>query len=223
VARIALREAVKRLRSLYGTPPPPSATDPYAIALREAAAYLVDDARREATVEALRKEIGLDPETLLRASPDRIARAIEGGGMQPQRRAAKVKECAAIAAEIGPKELARLAREDPKAARKILKRFPGIGDPGADRMLLFARGMRTLAPDSNALRVLLRLSFGEEHKGYSASYRSAAEAVEPELPRDFDGLIRAHGLLRTHGREMCKAKAPACSVCPLASDCPSAT
>ena len=38
----------------------------------------------------------------------------------------------------------------------ILKRFPGIGDPGADKILLCSRGAATLAPESNALRVLLR-------------------------------------------------------------------
>jgi endonuclease III len=221
--RIPLHDAIRKLRALDGDPPPPPATDPYAIALREAAAYLVDDERREATVEALRKEIGLDPQALLRATPARIAKAIAKGGMHPERRAAKVKECAAIAAEVGVKELLKLAQTDPKAAKKILKRFPGIGDPGAGRMLLFSHGVRTLAPDSNALRVLLRLGFGQEGTSYAASYRSANRAVASELSEDFGDLIRAHSLLRMHGKEMCKTKAPACGVCPLAHDCPSAS
>jgi len=223
VPRIKLRDAVKRLRSLYGDPPRPPATDPYGIALREAAAYLVDDERREATIAALKRDVGLEPESLLRASAARIAKAIAKGGMHPERRAAKVKECAGIAAEVGTKELTRLARKDPKAAKKTLKRFPGIGDPGADRMLLLARSVKTLAPDSNILRVLLRLGFGADRGAYAASYRSAAEAVATELPDDFDWLIRAHGLLRMHGKEMCKNTKPACGVCPLAPDCPSAT
>src|SRR2546426_12509444 len=51
----------------------------------------------------------------------------------------------------------------PAEARKILKRFPGIGDPGADKILLFCRGGQGLGPDSNALRVLVRLGRSEEH------------------------------------------------------------
>ena len=89
-------------------------------------------------------------------------------------------------------------------------------------MLLLSRSVKTLAPDSNALRVLLRLGFGKEGAGYAASYRSAATAVAGELPDDFDWLIAAHLLLRLHGQEMCKRSAPACSVCPLAPDCPAA-
>jgi endonuclease-3 len=222
VARLRLRDVVDRLRRLYGDPPAPPASDPYAVALREAVAYLVDDKRREAALAALRKQVGVKPEEILRAGTAKIAAAIADGGMLAKRRAEKVKECAEVAAEVGVRELARLAREDPKAARKVLKRFPGIGDPGADRMLLLARSMKTLAPDSNALRVLLRLGFGAEQSGYAASYRSAAEAVADELPDDFDWLVRAHGLLRLHGREMCKSSAPACGVCPLAPGCPAA-
>lgn len=222
MARLPLREVVARLRAVYGDPPPPPASDPYLVALREAVAYLVDDRRREETFETLRAQVGVEPEALLRASLDRIAKAIAGGGMHPERRAAKVKECAEVAGEVGVRELARLVREDPKAARKILKRFPGIGDPGADRMLMLSRSLRTLAPDSNALRVLLRLGFGKEGAGYAASYRSAVAAASGELPHNFDWLIRAHGLLRLHGQEMCKRSAPACGVCPLAPDCPAA-
>jgi len=222
VASLPLREVVKRLRAVYGDPPPPPATDPYGVALREAIAYLVDDTRREETLEALRAQVGVEPEALLGASLGRIAKAIAGGGMHPERRAAKVKECAAIATEVGPRELARLAREDPKAARKILKRFPSIGDPGADRMLLLSRSLKTLAPDSNALRVLLRLGFGKEDKSYAASYRSVTASVSDDLPDDFDWLIGVHGLLRLHGQEMCKRSAPACGVCPLSRDCPAA-
>ena len=47
-------------------------------------------------------------------------------------------------------------------ARRALKRFPGIADPGADKLLLFAGVTPYLALDSNGLRVLLRLGYGEE-------------------------------------------------------------
>jgi len=115
--------------------------------------------------------------------------------------------------------LRRLVRRDPLAARKVLRRFPGVGEPGADKLLLFAKSRRTLAPDSNGLRVLVRIGYGTESGNYQRMYRSAAMAVEAELPADFAGLIAAHQLLRRHGQELCKRAAPRCYACPLSAGC----
>ena len=93
--------------------------------------------------------------------------------MRPLDRAEKVKTCAALAIEIGRDRLQKAVAAGTPEARKLLKKFPGFGDPGADRALLFGRGKRSLAPDSNALRVLLRVGFGVESPDYGRSYRSA--------------------------------------------------
>jgi len=107
----------------------------------------------------------------------------------------------------------------PQGAMRNLKKFPGIGDPGAEKILLFSRRRAVLALDSNGLRVLLRLGYGTEGKSYAASYRSAQEASRPEWKSDFDWLIGAHQLLRRHGQQLCKAKHPRCEACPLRQDC----
>ena len=57
-------------------------------------------------------------------------------------------------------------------ARRLLRRFPGIGEPGADKVLLFSRTQPVFALDSNGLRTLLRLGYGREVKSYPATYRS---------------------------------------------------
>jgi endonuclease III len=85
--------------------------------------------------------------------------------------------------------------------------------------MLLAHGKRALAPDSNALRALVRLGFGAESEDYTAMYRSTAAAVEPQLPVDFGWLVRAHQLLRRHGQKVCKRSAPRCEVCPLTGLC----
>jgi len=139
--------------------------------------------------------------------------------MKPLHRAEKLRACARIAQEIGVEQLRRVVSSDPAAARKLLKRFPGIGDPGADRILLLARSQASLAPESNALRVLLRLGFGEESKDYARSYRSVIASLAPELPTDFDWMIEAHQLLRRHGQEVCRRSNPRCELCPLTSGC----
>src|SRR5207237_566262 len=102
-----------------------------------------------------------------------------------------------------------------RSLAKIVERLREVyGAPRADKILPFNGKQRTLAPDSNALRVLLRLGFGTESKNYAASYKSAVAAAG-ELPNAKE----AHILLRRHGQEVCKNKAPRCEVCPLRGEC----
>src|SRR5213078_4593126 len=115
---------------------------------------------------------------ILKHSRDEIASIIAGGGMKPEMRAEKVLECARLANRVGVDE-------------KTLRKFPSIGEPYADRILLFNGKKMTLAPDSNALRVLLRLGFGAESKNYATTYRSVVSATTGQL-RDAKFAQRAH-------------------------------
>src|SRR5262249_53606921 len=107
----------------------------------------------------------------------------------------------------------------PPKAKKALKKFPGIGDPGAEKILLFSRARPLLAMESNGLRVLVRLGFGEEQKNYSATYRAVQETLKDQLKQDFDWLIGAHQLMRQHGQELCRRTEPLCNACPLTKHC----
>ena len=220
--RPVLADVIARLEAAYGDPGPPPSTDPFELVVWENAGYLVDDDRRAAVVAALKKRVGLRAEAILAAPIEVIAEVIRDGGIHPRRRADKLHDAAAILLEIGAKRLkqaVRAATESPAEAKKLLKRFPGIGDPGADKILLFARARRSLAPASNALRVLVRLGFGEELSDYGKTYRLATEAIEPELDPDIDRCLAAHLLLRRHGQEICKRTRPRCEACPLAGAC----
>ncbi len=105
------------------------------------------------------------------------------------------------------------------AARKILKKFPVIGDPGSDKILLFGNIAPLPAVPSNCLEVPLRLGFGEEGKNYAKSYRSIQQALGTSLPETFAARQRAYLLLRRHGQEVCKRSKPLCERCPLTEDC----
>ena len=98
-------------------------------------------------------------------------------------------------------------------------KFPSIGAPGADKILLLSRSHPVFALDSNGLRVLLRLGHGREAKSYAATYRSVQEAIAPQLEPDHDWLIRAHLLLRRHGQTLCRRSRPLCEACPVAEGC----
>lgn len=216
----SLADVVSRLEALYGPPEPPAVTDPFEMIVAESAAYLVDDDRRARVFARLREEVGLDPEEILETPTPVLVAAIRDGGMLPEHRAEKLVKAANTALEIGLDHLRKLIRMDPKKAGKLLQKFPGIGEPGADKILLFSRAKSTLGADSNVLRVLVRLGFGEgDDTHYNRMYRSAAEAVAPQLPEDYPWLISAHQLLRRHGQEICRRSAPLCEVCPLTHGC----
>lgn len=220
-ARWPLTEAIRLLRRRFGKPDPPPVTDPFEIVLWEACAYLVDDERRKQVFDRLKARTGADPERIAAMGTDVLAELIEDGGMMPRMRAEKVQAAANLALDIGTAELKRLCKADPARARRALKRFPGIADPGADRILMVAGGARTLGLESNGVRTLSRLGFGQvAARDYAKTYRAVSLDVAAELPGTAAGRIEAHQLFRLQGRFLCKTNAPRCGECPLAARCP---
>jgi endonuclease-3 len=206
------------LRKLYGKPGQPAWTDPFQLILYENVAYLASDARRDEAFELLRKRTGLTPGEIL-AAPPATLREIAGRGILPAGTAEKLREIARIAVEEFGGDLAPVLRLPPREAIRELRKFPSIGEPGAEKILLFTGARPILALESNGLRVLLRLGFGKEEKSYAKSYRSAQEAASAEIPESRGARIEAHLLLRRHGQELCKRNHPRCEACPLRPDC----
>jgi endonuclease III len=217
-----LPQVLAALERAYGEPALPATRTAFEMVLWECVAYLVEDERRAAVFNALRRKTGCAPERIGALSARQLGELLAGGGILPAQRVRKVFEAAALAAEIGPATLEEAVARDEKAARKLLRKFPGIGEPGAEKILMTLGGLATLAPESNGLRVLTRLGLGEESTSYARTYRSAARAVAADLPAAPAARVRAHHLLRLHGQRCCKRTAPHCSECPLARICPSA-
>jgi len=215
----SLKKIIRKLKTHYGPPAPPKTSDAFEIILLENVAYLVDDAKRENAFDELRKTVGLKPADILNASSAELDRATSLGGIAPQQRSARMKECALIALNEFGGDLTSQLKPPFANAIKALRQFPGIGEPGAEKILLFTKTHPVLALDSNGLRVLLRLGFGSEKKNYSASYKSVREAIAGECGRDCETLIEAHQLLRLHGKSICKTSKPRCEQCPVSSTC----
>ncbi len=213
-----LPRIVAALEELYGRLAAPVVTDPLEMILWENIAYLADDARRAKAWAEFRRRVGTKPAEIL-AAPRAQLMAIARSGILAADRVDKIREIARLALEDFGGEIGKALDASPAEARKALKRFPSIGDPGAEKILLFSRRERVLPLDSNGLRVLLRLGYGSQEKSYAATYRTVREATRPEWREDFDWLIAAHQLLRRHGQELCKAGQPRCEACPLRRDC----
>jgi endonuclease III len=220
--RLRLREVVERLEKLHGAPSQPPSRDPWELILRENVAYLADDERREAAFRTLERRVGTKPDRILAAS-DAALLEVAGHGILAKTFAEKLRRCADLALREFGGDLSQVLAWRLPEAKRALGRFPGIGEPGAEKILLFARAHPVLALESNGLRVLVRLGFAREQSSYSTTYRLVRAALVPELARKksaFDDLIAAHQLLRRHGQRICRRSAPLCGSCPLLASCP---
>ena len=217
--RLNLPKIVSQLATHYGKPEPPITNDPFELILLENVAYLVTDERRAQAFKALRKHAGTKPHEILAASHDEILQATKLGGMHPEQRVSRLKEIALVAMNEFGGDLKQVLKLPLPKAKQALRKFPGIGEPSAEKILLFTRAYPVLGLDSNGLRVLVRLGFGEEKKNYTATYRATQEAIKDQLKDDYDWLISTHILLRQHGKELCKTNAPRCGKCPVRKSC----
>ena len=218
MASITFSKLVDKLQQRYGPPAPPPPTDPLELIIWENIAYLAIDKRRAEAFAILKRTIGTRPDQILAAQHSALA-AVGKAGILPDVSAEKLLTIAKIAYEEFGSDL-RVALKMPfSQAKKALKRFPSIGDPGAEKILLFTRSYPVMALDSNGLRVLCRMGFADEQKNYSATYRLIQDAIRGQLPKDYDSLIRAHQLLRQHGQQLCKRSRPRCAECPLQAEC----
>ena len=212
-------EIFRKLESSYGKQEPCWPTDPYRFLVWWHSGYPASDAACAKGWHSLINEIGIEPEQLLAASPANLASALRRGGMVLELSAMRLKEIAARVKDVFGGDL-RAALVGPIAQlRKILKKFPSIADPGADRILLFAGSAPVAAVPSNCPHVVVRIQRGQEHQNYSATYREAQEAIEVEVPEKFDARARAYLLLKRHGQEVCKRTKPKCAHCPVNSSC----
>jgi endonuclease III len=175
---IAFSKLVDKLQQHYGPPAPPPSTDPLELIIWENIAYLASDKRRAEAFATLKQTIGTQPEQILAAQHSALA-AIGKAGILPDVSAEKLLAIAKIAYEEFGSDL-RLALKNPlPQAKKVLKRFPSIGDPAADKILLFTRSYPVFSLDSNGLRVLCRPRRGRR-RGFELCSRHATRLKTPE-------------------------------------------
>jgi len=210
---------ISQLKRHYGEPALPPAKGPFELVMWENACYLLPDERRQEVFEALRAQVGLTA-AAIDAAPDKLLLPLaKRGGMRPETRVFRWRQIAGIVLSQFDGDLDRILSLPYAEAKKALKQFPTIGDPGAEKILLLCGVANGLPLESNGLRVLVRVGWGRAQKNYGAAYRSVQEAVKDELPRSPERLKDAHLLLREHGKTLCKDKAPQCHECPVSADC----
>ncbi|MES1260034.1 MAG: hypothetical protein ABUL71_05510, partial [Gemmatimonadota bacterium] len=135
MALAPLHRLIAKLDKYHGTPPKPFPTDPFQQVLWVNVAYLVDDGRRAMAFQALKREVGLTPEKIVHAPIAKLRLATKFG-ILPDRFAEKLQECARIALDDFDGDLKAVTKLPPDEAIRALRKFPGIGEPGAEKILL---------------------------------------------------------------------------------------
>ena len=214
-----LADILDDLESFYGPQLPSWPVEPYQFLVWWHCGYPASDVSCAKGWASLNREIGIEPRALLAAVPSKMAAALRPGGLYAETRMMRLKEIAErVQNEFGGDLRSSLAGPLSRA-RAILKRFPGISDPGADRILLFAGLAPVAAVPSNCPHVLVRICKGPERTNYGANYDDAQMIIERDGPAKRDARERAYLLLKQHGQTLCKRSKPACAGCPVASSC----
>ena len=225
-----MNEVLDLLEKLYGPQKAVGPADPDEMILYLNSGYPATDASCSKGFDALKREIGLRPEEILAAPNARIAKLLRLGGIVPEQRSARLHEIARkVKSEFGGNlkaELKKWVQEERHqtgkgihSAKKILREFPVIGEPSADKILLFSNLAPVAAVPSAFVEVPARLWFGKAGKNYAADYRAARDILSTGLPETFAARQRAYLLLKKHGQQTCKRANPRCEVCPLIGHC----
>jgi endonuclease-3 len=214
----------------YGRQKAAGPSDPYEMILFINCGYPATDASCHKGFAALKRDIGLTPQEILAASDVTLAGLMRRGGIMPRQRAERLKSIARAVQRDCHGDLRetliqwmREEKQHPgrglRGARRVLRQFPTIGEPGAEKILLFARLAPVAAVPSAFVAVAERLWHGDTGTSYLAAYRRARETLSLGLPESFEARQRAYLLLKAHGRDICKRSAPRCELCPVTGHC----
>lgn len=225
-----LSQVLDALEELYGPQKLAGPTDPYEMILFVNCGYPATDASCAKGFDALKREVGLRPEEILAPPKPKLAKLLRLGGIVPELRAERLKEIArSVKGEFGGNLKATLKKclqeektqlgKGIRAAKKVLQQFPVIGEPSAEKILLFSKLSPVAAVPSASLDAPIRLWFGEPGKNYAADYAKARNFLTAGLPENFEARQRAYLLLKKHGQEICKRSKPRCERCPLTAQC----
>ena len=230
-----LAQVLEILEKTYGPQKPSGPTDPYEMIVYLNCGYPASDGACAKGFDALKREVGVQPKKLLVASKAKLAKLMRRSAIIPAVCAERLKDIAGrVNHELDGNLTAALQKrmrepkdkpgngsraDDLKPAKKILQGFPTIGEPSAEKILLFSGLAPIAAVPSAFVGVPIRLFLGEPGKNYAADYRAAREILDSGLPKTLEARQRAYLLLKKHGQEICKRSKPRCERCPLTAHC----
>jgi endonuclease III len=212
-----LEPALASLARFYGLLPTPP-RDPFILFVWEVLSVHTTPAKRDAALAALKRLRALTPDAMWQTPQEKLEQAVVLTGPYLERRVSALRAGGALFRRSPG--LSAVLRGPLPAARRSLKRFPQLGEGGAQRMLLFAADHAVLPVDARVNRVGRRLGYGTARGDFRKSARSVQQAISRELPPNVESFRRAFLYLSHHGAVTCTEADPHCHVCPLLRDCP---
>jgi endonuclease III len=230
-----LAQILEILEKAYGPQKLAGPSDPYEMLVFLNCGYPASDGACAKGFDALKREVGVEPNKLLAASKAKLTKLMRPSVIVPAVCAQRLRAIAGrVKTELHGDLTAALekrieeAKGKPgndftennlKPAKKVLQEFPTIGEPSAEKILLFSGLAPVAAVPSAFVDVPMRLFVGEPGKNYAANYRTARGILDAGLPKTFAARQRAYLLLKKHGQEICKRSKPKCESCPLTAHC----
>jgi endonuclease-3 len=213
---ITLLSVVETLRRFYGRLPDPPA-DPFAFFVWEMLSFGTPPAKRDAAFGALKKIPALTPDAMWRAPQAKIDRALGLAGPYREQRLRALR--AGVDRFRRSPTLSDVIQGPLPAARRALRAFPQLGEPGVRRLLFFAGEHPVFPVDGAVARVAVRLGYGRPSTDPRRRVRFVQAALRQELDGHVDDLRRTIVYLSHHGSTTCAERNPHCGICPLVHDC----
>ena len=214
---VALVETLRLHRDLPSLP-----ADPFQLVLWDNMGALIHDERRAALFVEFGQKVGFEPGRIITADIGLLSSIARKGGMRPEvagRALAGMRgdRRSNIAAATWPRRFAPFRW---RRRGRCSSAFPVIGDPGADKILLFA-GIDAApehGPERPALARPARLSSPSNTPIRHPTGPRSRSSPAPG-PRDRQWLMDAYLRLRAHGKTLCRRGVPLCHACPLDPAC----
>jgi endonuclease-3 len=149
---------------------------------------------------------------LLAASPRKLAKTIEVGGLKNQKAAAIRRILRLIKKRTGRYSLRYLKGMSDRDALIHLREFSGVGSKTAACVLVFGLGREVFPVDTHIHRILNRLGIVHT-KSPDKTFEFMEELSPPGRAYSF------HVNLIRFGRETCAAQKPRCGACVLYEQC----
>ena len=165
-----LTQILEVLENTYGPQKLVGPKDPYEMIVFLNSGYPTSDAKCAKGFEALKREVGVPPKKVLAVSKPKLAKVMQPNVILPSLCAELLKEIARKVRDefkgertAALKQRLREAKEPErglKAAKKVLQEFPVIGEPSAEKILLFSGLAPVAAVPSAFVDVPIRPFFG---------------------------------------------------------------
>ena len=140
------------------------ATDPFVVLVGTIISQNTNDRNTDKALRLLRKDVGLDPDSILSASKEKIIECLKPAGLYNVKAPRIIKLAKMIKKELGdPRELNKMGKKD---VSDFLSKINGIGPKTIDIFFAFSRNEDVIPVDTHIKRVARRLGLAREKDNY---------------------------------------------------------